>query len=102
MLSSRRVFRRLGSTICQNPPSAEVASNRTPASQAAPRDTTKPPKPKASGNACRERARAETLSDWLQDSLPAVSGQQLTHAERLARDAVVEGVLGEGMPPRGA
>ena len=43
----------------------------------------------------RTRIIAE-LGEWLSDSLTAVSGQQLTYAERLARDAVVEGVLDEG------
>ena len=36
---------------------------------------------------------AETIKDWLNDCLTGVSGQELTHAELLARDAVVEGVL---------
>jgi len=39
---------------------------------------------------------AETIDAWLQDCLTGVSGQELTHAELLARDAVVEGVLGSG------
>jgi hypothetical protein len=40
------------------------------------------------------RARlAETIKEWLNDSLTGVSGQELTHAELLARDAVVEGML---------
>jgi hypothetical protein len=40
------------------------------------------------------RARiAETIKDWLESCLTQVSGQELTHAEILARDAVVEGVL---------
>ena len=37
---------------------------------------------------------AETLEAWLHECLTGVSGQELTHAELLARDAVVEGVLG--------
>jgi hypothetical protein len=39
---------------------------------------------------------AATIDAWLQDCLTGVSGQELTHAELLARDAVVEGVLGSG------
>jgi hypothetical protein len=40
------------------------------------------------------RARiAETIKQWLNDCLTGVSGQELTHAELRARDAVVEGVL---------
>jgi hypothetical protein len=38
------------------------------------------------------RARiAETIKEWLEASITGVSGQELTHAEVLARDAVVEG-----------
>jgi hypothetical protein len=36
---------------------------------------------------------AETIKKWLNDCLTGVSGQELTHAELLARDAVVEGTL---------
>jgi hypothetical protein len=36
---------------------------------------------------------AETIDAWLRECLTGVSGQELTHAEVLARDAVVEGVL---------
>jgi hypothetical protein len=36
---------------------------------------------------------AETAEQWLESCLTGVSGQELTHAELLARDAVVEGVL---------
>ena len=36
---------------------------------------------------------AGALKDWLEDCLTNVSGLELTHAELLARDAVVEGVL---------
>jgi hypothetical protein len=36
---------------------------------------------------------AEIVEAWLNDCLTGVSGQELTHAEILARDAVVEGVL---------
>jgi hypothetical protein len=46
------------------------------------------------------RARiAETLTDWLRNCLTGVSGQELTHAELVARDAVLEGVLHEPEPP---
>ena len=38
---------------------------------------------------------AETIDAWLQECLTGVSGQELTHAELLAGDAVVEGVLQE-------
>jgi hypothetical protein len=42
------------------------------------------------------RARiAEALDEWLQSCLRGVSGQELTEAELLARDAVVDGVLDE-------
>jgi hypothetical protein len=36
---------------------------------------------------------AQTVEEWLNSCLTAVSGQELTHAELLARDAVIEGVL---------
>jgi hypothetical protein len=46
------------------------------------------------------RARiAEALAVWLRDCLTGVSGKELTHAELVARDAVLEGVLYEPEPP---
>jgi hypothetical protein len=40
------------------------------------------------------RARiASTIKEWLEACMTGVSGQELTHAEVKARDAVVEGVL---------
>ena len=43
------------------------------------------------------RARiAEELELWVRACLTGVSGQELTEAEILARDAVVEGVLDDG------
>jgi hypothetical protein len=40
------------------------------------------------------RARiAATIKEWLEACMTGVSGQELTHAEVLARDAVVEGVM---------
>jgi hypothetical protein len=36
---------------------------------------------------------ADAIRSWLDDCLTNVSGQELTHAEVLARDAVVEGML---------
>jgi hypothetical protein len=38
------------------------------------------------------------LEEWLHSCLTEISGQELTHAELVARDAVVEGVLGEPGP----
>jgi hypothetical protein len=35
---------------------------------------------------------ADTIKQWLASCLTRVSGQELTHAEMLARDAVVEGM----------
>jgi hypothetical protein len=42
---------------------------------------------------------AEALSSWLRYCLTGVSGKELTHAELVARDAVIEGVLHEPDPP---
>lgn len=36
---------------------------------------------------------SQTIVEWLNDCITGVSGQELTHAELRARDAVVEGVL---------
>jgi hypothetical protein len=41
---------------------------------------------------------AGILEKWLQICLTEISGQEFTHAELLARDAVVEGLLGEPGP----
>jgi hypothetical protein len=38
------------------------------------------------------------LEDWLHSCLTEISGQEFTNAELVARDAVVEGVLGEPGP----
>jgi hypothetical protein len=38
------------------------------------------------------------LGDWLHSCLTEISGQEFTDAELVARDAVVEGVLGEPGP----
>ena len=42
---------------------------------------------------------AGMLDAWLRSCLTEFSGQEFTHAEIAARDAVVEGVLGEPNPP---
>jgi hypothetical protein len=42
---------------------------------------------------------AEALASWLRYCLTGVSGKELTHAELVARDAVIEGVLHEPEPP---
>jgi hypothetical protein len=42
---------------------------------------------------------AEALASWLRYCLTGVSGKELTHAELVARDAVIEGVLHEPDPP---
>jgi hypothetical protein len=46
------------------------------------------------------RARiAEALAAWLRYCLTGVSGKELTHAELVARDAVLEAILHEPEPP---
>ena len=42
---------------------------------------------------------AEALEEWLRACLTGIRVQELTHAEIVARDAVVEGMLGEPGPP---
>lgn len=47
--------------------------------------------PRDEGDVEQLRARiAQALQDWLDDCLTRVSGQELTHQEVLARDAVVD------------